>query len=497
MVGVLVAGQSSCGERYFRCTEDEQCRLDAVVGQCNVGYCSYADPECASGQRYHGSAPEGIGGRCVEADEIEDDGSCGDGRMGPQEDCDDGNARDGDGCNHDCHVSGELLWERTFQGEDPGRTRDDRGYRVAVDGTDAIVVVGEAAVPDAGQNIFVRKYTADGDEVWTKQPGKVGDDEAWAVHVDTDGNVVVGGYIEDAATGRDFWIARFEADGSELWQYELDIGEIAGGVAEPVSDDEVRAVYFAEPDEIVVVGKSLRDGAEDRFAASGTVSPAGVELTSWALAEDEIAGEWDGVADIARVADAWVLCGTRTLEAGGGKSIWLGWFGEDGTPIRDVAIDPAGWPGTQGAEGRRCRAGVDAMLFAGSVGGFELDADGYYGAVDLEGAPLWSRAFDGPTSRRDFAHGIAMDGEGNVIVVGEAGGDPVDGGTETETSAQAWIVKLAPDLSELWSDVYNGPENERDVAFDVITDSRDQIVVVGYQSVAGNDYDLWVRKYRP
>ena len=60
-----------------------------------------------------------------------------------------------------------------------------------------------------------------------------------------------------------------------------------------------------------------------------------------------------------------------------------------------------------------------------------------------------------------------------------------------------WITKLAPDLTELWSELYNGHENERDVAFDVATDSTNHIVVVGYQSVAGNGYDLWVRKYRP
>lgn len=502
-VVALLPALATCQARWFSCEADAQCRIDAVQGRCSDGYCSYPDGECPSGQRWHRSAPDGIAGRCVdEADDASGSGgtgACGDGVVDPDEACDDGNERDGDGCNRDCRPSGEPIWERTFQGDDPGQTRDDRAYRVAIDRHDEIVVVGEASVADARQNIFIRKYSRDGEERWTRQPGKAGDDEAWAVHIADDDSITVGGYVTDPDTGRDFWLASFDAAGDERWQYQLDAAEIGGFDGDPsaTSDDEIRGVVFSSPDRIVVVGKSFVGNAEDRFAASGTVSDAGIVLGSWALAAGEVPGEWDDVADVDLVGDTYVLTGARTYTAGAPKSLWLGWFREDGTPELDVAVDPPGYAGTAGAQGRRLRATSEGVVFAGSVGGFETEADGFYGAVDAGGTTLWSRTHDGPTSRRDYAHGVAVDAEGNVIVVGESGGDPLDGGTVTETSAQVWITKLAPDLSELWSDVYNGPENERDVAFDVATDSEGAIVVVGYQSVAGNDYDLWVRKYRP
>ncbi|HWB76274.1 MAG TPA: protein kinase [Nannocystaceae bacterium] len=421
-------------------------------------------------------------------------GTCGDGVPDRGEDCDDGNTKNGDGCNRDCRRSGATVWERTHQGEDPGRTRDDRGYRVAIAEHDAIVVVGEAAVARAGQNIFVRKYDADGGVAWTKQPGKEGDDEAWAVAVTADGGVIVGGYVAKPDTGRDFWLAAFDADGRERWQYEADAIALAGGT-QGKSDDEIRELSFAAPDRIVVVGKRLVDGAEDRFAAHGRVDARGLELVSWRLDAAEQKDGWDALSGIGRVGTQWVVSGTRTLhDPLGAKSMWLGWFDDDGQPVRELAIDPPGWPRPAGGEARRVRVIDDVVYLAGSLGGYDTEADAWYGAFDREGHALWSRTYDSPKGTRDFAHSIAVDREGNVIVVGESGGVP---GERGELSAQAWITKLAPDLTELWSESYNGPENERDVAFDVATDSTDHIVVVGYQSVAGNDLDLWVRKYRP
>ncbi len=425
---------------------------------------------------------------------------CGDGTIDAEELCDDGNERDGDGCNRDCRQSGSVLWERTFQGDDPGRTRDDRGYRLAVDAHDGIVVVGEAAVPDARQNVFVRKYSPDGEVRWTKQPGKAGDDEAWAVQVLADGSAIVGGYVFDEATGRDFWLARFGVDGREQWQFQLDAAEIAGAAPDPKrrSDDEIRGLVMTEPDRIVVVGKSFVDGAEDRFAAHGTVDASGVRLTPWDLAASEQEGGWDAVEAIVRTDAGFVLTGSRThFATDGAKSLWVGWFGETGKLLREVSIEPPGWPKPAGGEGRRLWHAGGTIYVAALLGGWGTEANAYYAALDGDARVLWSREYDGPRKRRDFAHGITVDREGNVIVVGEANGEPDRTGTGPDANAQVWITKLAPDLSELWTELYNGPENSRDVAFDVATDSTNHIVVVGYQSVAGNGYDLWVRKYRP
>lgn len=422
---------------------------------------------------------------------------CGDGVRAGDEDCDDGDRDDGDGCNRDCRRSGSLVWMQTHQGDDPGVTRDDRGYRVAIDADDGITVVGEAAVADARQNVFVRRIDRDGRTRWTAQPGKAGDDEAWAVQALPDGSVVVGGYVTNVHTGRDLWLAAFAADGRERWQHELDGAALGGDTpwAAGTSDDEVRGLRFVAPDRIVVVGKRSRGDVEDRFAAAGRVDAAGIELVDWRLADDELAGGWDAVADVDELGGAWILAGARTISAPtGAKLRWLAAFTDDGAPRWERALDP--FDGLS-AEIRRVHVVDDVVLCAGSVGGYQGDGDAWYGAFDPDGRELWSRRWDGPTGKRDFAHAIAVDSAGNLVVVGEAGGDPDRTGAYLDATAQAWIAKLDPELQPLWSELYNGPENTRDVAFDVAIDATDHIVVVGYQSVAGNGFDLWVRKHAP
>lgn len=51
--------------RGYACVDDTQCSLDGLRGKCQPnGYCSYADDNCGSGQRFEALAPA-VGGDCV------------------------------------------------------------------------------------------------------------------------------------------------------------------------------------------------------------------------------------------------------------------------------------------------------------------------------------------------------------------------------------------------------------------------------------------------
>lgn len=470
----LVASSSSCNERFFECSEDAQCRIDALQGECHSNYCSYPDDMCPSGLRFHESAPKGIANLCVMpgADGTvgeSGDGVCGDGMVTPGEDCDDANEKDGDGCNRDCNVSGELIWEETFAGD---AALDDEGHRVAIAGSDSIVVVGTAAVGDSGQNIFVRKYSKDGDTLWTAQPGGAGDDQAWALQLTDDDSAVIGGFVEKTDTGRDFWVGSYDADGDEKWQYDLDALTLDADPVAP-SDDEVRGLLFSPPRGIVLVGKSTYGGAEQRFAGRGTVDANGIDITSWQLDDEEEPGENDALAEVALIGQSFFVAGTRTTDAGGPQAPWLGWFDGNGMQTMESTIEVPAENAGEDAQLQQIWPTADGIYFATSVGGTGDAADGFYGAVTPGGFPDWSRTHDG------VANGITLDGEGNVIAVGATGDDGM------------WIVKLAPDLTELWSDTDEG------VAYDVVTDTENRIVVTGTRAVAGSGRDLFVRQYRP
>lgn len=102
---------------------------------------------------------------------------------------------------------GSVLWTEQF-----GDGRSDDVWDLVVDGEGAIYLVGTTAHPFPGQrsagrlDAFVRKFSAEGKEVWTRQYGSSEDDNALAVALDHEGGsiAVAGGTrgrLEDHSDG--------------------------------------------------------------------------------------------------------------------------------------------------------------------------------------------------------------------------------------------------------------------------------------------------------
>jgi hypothetical protein len=136
------------------------------------------------------------------------------------------------------NADGGVLWTRQF-----GTGGSDYVYAIAVDAAGRAIVAGSVYGSLAGSlggeaDAFVRKYDADGGEVWTRQFGTSEFDEAFGVAVDGAGHVyVVGGTagdLEGSSTGSaDAFVRTYDADGGVLWtrQFGTSDGELAWHVA--------------------------------------------------------------------------------------------------------------------------------------------------------------------------------------------------------------------------------------------------------------------------
>ncbi len=72
----------------FQCADDSSCSNEGIAGECqSSGYCSFPDPDCASGQRY-GEFAEGLAQQCVPPAVDVEGGVCGDGIADAGEVCD-------------------------------------------------------------------------------------------------------------------------------------------------------------------------------------------------------------------------------------------------------------------------------------------------------------------------------------------------------------------------------------------------------------------------
>ena len=186
-------------------------------------------------------------------------------------------------------------------------------------------------------------------------------------------------------------------------------------------------------------------------------------------------------------------CATETAETAVlptpvGTSPSLGWARQFGSAGADeatgVAVDAignvyvAGW--AQGS--------IDGEIGAGSY-------DSFVRKYDASGTVLWTRQFG--SAQEDGASDVDVDADGNVYVVGRTGEEPV-----VESAGVRWdayVRKLGPDGSELWSRRFGSAD--LDWANGVAVDGSGNVYVVGATlgSLPGQTADgrgeTFLRKY--
>lgn len=275
--------------------------------------------------------------------------------------------------------------------------------------------------------------------------------------------------------------------GAELWT------RIHDG---PASDIDLGHAVATDP----LTGDVYAAGVERSSAENGGAniwlrkySPAGDE--QWTRTHDGPAGASDSALGLATGPDGEVVVvGTEQQElADGGNRVWVRKLSASGDEQWTHVHEGDGGPETTY---QRDGGAAAAVAFDGSVYavGRELapepegQANLWIRKLDgADGAELWTRTHDGTASSADLANAVAVDGAGDVHVVGFV--------NETATGADVWVRKLGADGSEVWTRTYDAGFSASDVGHDVAVDSSSNVIVVG--GVAVDDFvtQIWVRKY--
>ncbi len=140
------------------------------------------------------------------------------------------------------NTDGDEIWTTQF-----GTSEQDNAFAVSTDSS-GVYVVGitagefEGETNEGGFDIFIRKYNTDGDEIWTTQFGTSDDsnDEARGVSADSSGVYVAGlttGTFpgQDSPGGDDIFVRKYNTDGDEIWTTQFGtsefdfVGSLAGG----------------------------------------------------------------------------------------------------------------------------------------------------------------------------------------------------------------------------------------------------------------------------
>lgn len=303
------------------------------------------------------------------------------------------------------NADGTEVWSRRF-----GTPGLDQAISIASDAS-AIYVAGSTTGAFGGQtntgenlDAFVRKLNLQGFEVWTRQFGSLGRDEATAVTVDSSGVYVTGtvngssaGY--SATAGPDVFVRKYDLDGNLVWNDQF--------------------------------GTTRPDDAAGIVVNSSGVYVAGT--TSGTFPDQEPLGGG---------ADAFI----RKYDLDGNE-LWTHQFGTIGA---DQAYGIA--------------AGPDGLFVSGGTSGtfpglprFGGGSDAFLARYDFDGDQLWVRQFG--TEGSDEALAIAA-ASGNVLVTGATSG-AFPGHSNSSGKPDSFLASFNDTGNRLWTMQLETPDSDR------------------------------------
>jgi uncharacterized protein (TIGR03437 family) len=290
--------------------------------------------------------------------------------------------------------NGTELWTRQF-----GSTALDEALAIAVNAS-GVYVVGfvdccAAALPGfpttGGKDAFIRKYDANGNELWTRQFGSGDAEQAVGVALDATGVYVAGttnGNLAQPAAGNDGFLRKFDVNGNVVWTRQFGSSPPPGGN----NTDDVHAVAV---------------GAAGVFVSGDTTGPFTGQTFSGGL--------WD----------AFVI----KFDSNGTQQF----VRQFGTDADDYAYAVA--------------VGTSNVLVGGDTGGafpgqtYTSNGDAYVRLYDFNGNHLGTREFGSSGGSIDTVFGAAEDLSG-FYVAGQKGGDAL--GTTPLGGEDAFVLKVLP-----------------------------------------------------
>ncbi len=383
--------------------------------------------------------------------------------------------------------AGAGLWTNRYNGPANG---SDQPAAVAV-GSEGNVYVTGSAQNGSYADYATIAYSAGGMPLWTNRYNGPGNnsDQARALAVDWDGNVLVTGSSHGGATYYDYATIKYSSAGTALWTNRYNSPSTASGdYAVGVAVDATGKVY--------VTGRSTAIPQEDY--ATIAYSSAGVPL--WTNRYNGPANYTDQAQAITVDKDGNVLVTGNSRSSSSANDP-----GYDFATIKYSGMGIGLWTNRHGgvANGDD-RATTVVVNSAGNVVVGGLSTVGFnsfdYATVAYSrgGTPVWTNRYNGPGNSQDSVTAMAADGSGNVIVTGYSVGA---GGYRDFATIKYSAAGVA-----LWTNRYRGPLNGSDQASAVAVDAIGNVFVTGASSGSGGtDYatiayssdgtPLWTNRY--
>lgn len=152
--------------------------------------------------------------------------------------------------------TGEQEWVKQF-----GTPDYDWVWDMKYDAQGYLYLTGWTLGDLAGENsgsydAWLGKFDSDGNEIWIKQFGTPGDDQAVSIDIDAEGSIYLAGTTDDligspqhttnSPGSFDAWAMKFDSNGNEQWTTQIGTGELEAGYAIEVDSDLIYLTGITE-----------------------------------------------------------------------------------------------------------------------------------------------------------------------------------------------------------------------------------------------------------
>jgi hypothetical protein len=392
-------------------------------------------------------------------------------------------------CSPDADAPG-LMGESIIWADQIGTCGSEKWAEVEVDSADQIIVGGYAGgsfdeSSQGGLDSLLAKYSSDGQLTWIRQFGTIEDDKITALTVDRADDILVVGWTEgsfaaDHQGSIDGVLAKYSADGEQLWIKQLELSTPEWDYPSGVSVDSANNIFVVGYTEgsLASASAGFRDYFLVKFSADGQL------LWRRQYGGPELDAAYS--IDVDSAGNALIGGFTRNSLEGvnqGASDAFVAKYSSEGDRIW---VRQIGTSKTEGVSGLAIDSNDNIAIggrTSGSLGGTYLGTvDTFVAQFSSDGELLWSRQL--ASTKFERLYDLAVDVADDILVVGHTDGILGTDIGENEKfpddpykAQDGFVAKYTPDGEPVWIRQFGSSGLEG--IYGVAADSDQDVIVVG------------------